>query len=430
MKPWILSLIVALLLQEVTHAASEDGAWITLDQTAWDLLQQTNPGLNSVSSRRVNTGVLIDDEPTLASVYLVKVSESDMQLLPQLVHEKLFHCAGFFAFDSREAAMEFMLAQPRTANFTRPDYSIDYQGLIAPMLVQMSADRIEDTIITLSAFRNRFYNGSYGAEAANWLADHWATLAGLRSDVSIEKVFRGTDAMPSIVLTIEGNELSEQVVVLGGHLDSVNVIDRGSTSHQNSIAPGADDDASGVAGLTEILRQLMSSDYRPRRTIKLMAYSGEEFGLFGSNFIATDFADRNVDVVGVLQLDMTNYQGSVSDMFLIDDYTDAQQNQFLEGLVQAYLPSLKVAHSICGYACSDHASWSRQGYVASFPFEAGFGEHNPAIHSTLDTYAGSGSQANHALKFTRLGLAYAVELGEVSTVHIFEDGFESPIGPN
>jgi leucyl aminopeptidase len=227
-----------------------------------------------------------------------------------------------------------------------------------------------------------------------------------------------------------GNELSEHVVVLGGQLDSVNVIDRGTTSHQNSFAPGADDDASGVAGLTEILRQLMSSDYRPRRTIKLMAYSGEEFGLFGSNFIATDFADRNVDVVGVLQLDMTNYQGSVSDMFLIDDYTDAQQNQFLEGLVQAYLPSLKVAHSICGYACSDHASWSRQGYVASFPLEAGFGEHNPAIHSTLDTYAGSGSQANHALKFTRLGLAYAVELGEVSTVHIFEDGFESPIGPN
>ncbi|WP_370660982.1 M20/M25/M40 family metallo-hydrolase [Massilia cavernae] len=43
-------------------------------------------------------------------------------------------------------------------------------------------------------------------------------------------------------------------------------------------APGADDDASGIAGLTEVLRVLAAGDYKPRRTIKLIAYAAEEVG--------------------------------------------------------------------------------------------------------------------------------------------------------
>lgn len=331
----------------------------------------------------------------------------------------------FFAYDSRAAALESLQAPAQLQNLTRLSYRITHQSVVEPMLAQMTADNIRDTILGLTAFPNRYYNGSHGADAANWLVASWTALAAARSDVHVEEVFRGTDAMPSVVLTIDGDELAGQVVVLGAHLDSVNWKDRGGQSHQNSLAPGADDDASGVAGLTEILRQLMASDFRPQRTIKLMAYSGEEFGLYGSNFIAADYANRNVDVVGVLQLDMTNYQGSVSDIYLIDDYTDAQQNQFLENLVQAYLPALSVGHTTCGYACSDHASWERRGYVASFLFEALLWQGNPAIHSTGDTYAGSGNQATHALKFARLGLAYAVELGRLAGDQIFGSSFET-----
>lgn len=48
------------------------------------------------------------------------------------------------------------------------------------------------------------------------------------------------------------------------------------------------------------------------------------------------------------------------------------------------------------------------------PFEAKLGDDNPYIHSSQDTYANVGNQSAHALKFSRLALAFAVELGDVA----------------
>jgi len=427
MKLVILLVIFAFTLPASQAAQVDESFWISLDEVALGLLQQKYPKLETLPRHQDRSAAEADVDPKQDRIYLARVTASQRDDLIRMVHDQLHHCAGFFAFDSLSEAMQWLDAPTHLGTQTRPDYGIDYQSVVAPMLATMSAVHIGNTIVSLSSFQNRYYNGSHGAQAADWLADTWLAMAVSRPDVSVEKVNRGSDAMPSVVLTIEGAELADQVVVVGAHLDSVNVVDRGGASHANSIAPGADDDASGVAGLTEIFRQLMASGFRPQRTIQLMAYSGEEFGLYGSRFIAADYAGREVDVVGVLQLDMTNYKGSQSDIYLIDDYTDLLQNQFLVDLLDAYLPTLTVAYSRCGYACSDHASWHLNGYVASFPFEAQFGDDNPYIHSSGDTFANSGEQAAHALKFSRLGLAYVVELGEVSGEQIHRDGFESVV---
>jgi leucyl aminopeptidase len=92
-------------------------------------------------------------------------------------------------------------------------------------------------------------------------------------------------------------------------------------------------------------------------------------------------------------------------------YTNAAQNTFLANLATAYLPELTVGYDRCGYGCSDHASWTAAGFAASFPFEAAFVDDNKAIHTAYDTTATFGNQALHAAKFSKLALAYAVELG-------------------
>jgi len=161
---------------------------------------------------------------------------------------------------------------------------------------------------------------------------------------------------------------------------------------------------------------LLSSGYKPKRTLQFMAYAAEEVGLRGSADIADDYAAKGRKVVGALQLDMTNYQGAESDITLISDYTNAAQNDFLANLASSYLPTLSVVRGECGYACSDHASWTSNGYAASFPFEAPLGQDNPFIHSKNDTLAQSGNTASHAIKFSRLALAYAVELGSDAPV--------------
>ena len=73
------------------------------------------------------------------------------------------------------------------------------------------------------------------------------------------------------------------------------------------------------------------------------------------------------------------------------------------------------ACAVFRHGCSDHASWNNRGYVASFPFESSMATHNPFIHSASDTVANFGNQASHALKFTRLALAWAVELASDAT---------------
>jgi leucyl aminopeptidase len=156
---------------------------------------------------------------------------------------------------------------------------------------------------------------------------------------------------------------------------------------------------------------MLAQDYRPKRSIHFVAYAAEEVGLRGSQDIARAFKQGGATVMGVLQLDMTNYKGSANDIVLFTDYTDSKQNAFLAQLVTAYLPGLKLGYDKCGYACSDHASWHAQGFPTSMPFESSFARDNPAIHTAKDTYANSGGQAAHALKFARLAAAFAIELG-------------------
>jgi len=108
---------------------------------------------------------------------------------------------------------------------------------------------------------------------------------------------------------------------------------------------------------------------------------------------------------------MTNYQGSDKDIWLITDHTSEAQNQFLAKLIETYVGAT-YDYDRCGYACSDHASWHRNGVPASMPFESRFRQYNGTIHSVEDTLEVSGNNAQHAVKFARLAAAYAVELGK------------------
>ena len=142
-----------------------------------------------------------------------------------------------------------------------------------------------------------------------------------------------------------------------------------------------------------------------------MAYAAEEVGLRGSTEIAQSYKKKGVNVVGALQLDMTNYQGSDKDIWFMKDFTNAAQTQFLIALNEKYVGAT-WGMDACGYACSDHASWHRAGIPASMPFEARFKDMNQSIHTAKDTLARSKENAEHAVKFARLGASFAIELAK------------------
>jgi len=378
-------------------SASDKKVWITLGDAAFRHVHQLMPGVAPVDSRHLAGGG--------ETVHAVGVSEARLETVADAIHQRPQQCGGF-VFHKTEAEARAALRNT-AATGPSPSYAIDQRDLVEPVLAHMSDKHIEGTIVRLEAFPNRYYKSQSGVDASNWLFTAWSEMAKGRPDIVVKQIAHADYPQKSVMLTIAGSDRPNESVVLGAHLDSILV----SRMSDAAVAPGADDDASGVASLSEALRSMLEQNYRPKRSIHFVAYAAEEVGLRGSQDIARAFKQSGGAVMGVLQLDMTNYKGSTNDIVLFTDYTDSKQNAFLAQLVSAYLPGLKLGYDKCGYACSDHASWQAQGFPTSMPFESSFARDNPAIHTAKDTFANSGGQAVHALKFARLAAAFAIELG-------------------
>lgn len=357
--------------------------------------------LPAVRALAAHDGARFDEIEADDDVAVVELDARELEPLSEQMHAQFHRCGGYMVHATREDALASLA--PRVAPAVHVDDTIDHAAEVEAVLPRLDKARILQTIRELSAMPNRYYQSESGAAASAWLRDRWRSFT-TRPDVTVELVDHGY-AQKSVVLTIPGSTHPEQVVVIGGHLDSI------AFGGTRSNAPGADDDASGIATLTEVVRVLLAADYHPARTVQFIAYAAEEVGLRGSLSIARDYKKRGVDVVGVLQLDMTNYQGSDRDIWLMNDFTSPAQNAFLVKLIERYVGAT-WGWDKCGYACSDHAAWDRAGYPASMPFESRFRDHNKSIHSKKDTLEVSNNNADHALKFARLAASFAIERGK------------------
>ena len=410
---------------DTTHAHSDAAVQLSSMQLEHDPFAP----VYIVTSRRTYDGIRTiarDGMPrrdsTGAALMVSEIKAHQLGDVSEYVHERELRCGGYFAFKSREEADDFIASDRSAAAMEASlaaNYTIDNAATVEPWLPQASEANIYNTINHLQGYQNRYYASSTGKTSAEWIRTTWQGLAAGRGDVSSElfTACGNCSIQPSVILTIQGAELPNEIVVLGAHLDSINANGGGSTLQR---APGADDDASGIATLTEVIRISLATGWRPRRTVKFMGYAAEEVGLRGSRAIAEAFRNGNANVVGVLQLDMTNYKsGAVEDMQLITDYSNADMQAFLVSLFDRYLaPSgLTRGTYTCGYGCSDHASWTSAGYPAAMMFEAGdAGGYFPYIHTTGDTLANMGESAQHSVKFAKLALAFLGELGKTAEV--------------
>lgn len=389
---------LCLSLAATAGSSTRKRAWITMGDAAFRQTKTAAPDMVSIDSRQLRVG------GSSEKVHAIVVDEGRLPAVAGAIHQRLGQCGGFM-YHANEAEARAALERRRLAPPAQT-YRIQQRDVVEPLLASMQEQTIASTIIALSGFPNRYYRSQSGVDASNWLLAAWRELGAGRDDISVAQVVHRGYPQASVTLTIAGSDLADETVVVGAHLDSILSAGMSETAR----APGADDDASGIASMTEALRALIHSGYRPRRTIQLIAYAAEEAGLRGSQDIARQFKQAGRKVAGVLQLDMTNYKGAANDIYLITDYTDGQQNEFIAQLVSAYLPGLKLGYDKCGYGCSDHASWDALGYPVSMPFESSMARDNPHIHTSRDTLANSGNQTAHALKFARLAAAYMVEL--------------------
>ncbi|MHC4330967.1 MAG: M20/M25/M40 family metallo-hydrolase [Planctomycetota bacterium] len=97
----------------------------------------------------------------------------------------------------------------------------------------------------------------------------------------------------NVIGTLEGLQPEQGIVYIGGHYDSV------------SSAPGANDDASGVAATLEAARVLSTKGHRTKATLKFIAFGAEEIGLDGSYwYVVENYGEVTSMGLGMVNLDM------------------------------------------------------------------------------------------------------------------------------
>lgn len=386
--------LIALSLSAASFAAPRT-QWLTVDN---EVLAKIRPKLNkSVQTLYSAQG---------ASV--VKLNQAEIEQLSETIHHELHRCGGFIAHDTYEearGALDFQGDMYFAKHAVFADYSINQASYVVPMVAQIQEPTIRGMIEKLSSFNTRYYKSTTGVQSSEFIRDTWAALSSHRNDVKVELVKHPNWPQASIVMTILGSEKSDELVIVGGHADSIAGMFGGS-----GRAPGADDNASGIATITEVIRVLMVNNFKPKRTIQFMGYAAEEVGLLGSKEIANFYKSKNYKAVGVMQLDMTLNKGTADkDIVMMSDFTNAAQNEFLGKLIDEYV-KVPWGYSRCGYGCSDHASWTAAGYPASIPFESTMEDINGKIHTANDTLQNAGGDAKHAAKFAKLATAFVVEL--------------------
>jgi bacterial leucyl aminopeptidase len=333
--------------------------------------------------------------------------EAEILELARASHEA-GRCGGFMDL-TEDDGLDLSAVATRQPLARVAERTAHARELIRSLVREVSEEELKATVAHLSSYKTRNYKSDTGKEAALWIRDRFQQLAAGRDDVEVE-LFEHSWKQPSVIARIKGSgSRAAETVVIGGHEDSIRLF--GGT---NAAAPGADDDASGVATVLEAFRVLMASGLKPERTLEFMTYAGEEAGLLGSQDIATAYRGRNRDVVGVLQFDMTMFPGPGKEIHFVTDHVNAELTQLVIKLNEEFVGA-PWKETQCGYACSDHASWTRKGYPSAFPFESGFDDSNKKIHTAgdlLDIISPS-----HGVPFAKLAVAFLTEMAQGSRLH-------------
>ena len=315
-----------------------------------------------------------------------------------------------------KAAYNFQ--QPVTRGAPDPD--------ILALTARIDAERWFSAVVGLSAFDRNSFSSMLGV-SHDWILARFAET-GLATQ-SFSFTLNGANAgcsPPQPVVTLanpigvkRGATLPDEWIVIGAHYDSRNTVRCDTTNPQ----PGANDNASGCAGVIELARVFASID--TQRSILFMCFSGEEQGLVGSRrYVESLQQSGEISRVRyMINLDMIGY--AVDDTLATRIETTqtfaSELNRFVIAAA-TYAPELSPIVSTNTQAYSDHWYFLAAGVRGAFTWENGAGIY-PHYHRATDVPANLLRGRELARGILKMDTAIlAAEAGLLPRV--FEDGFE------
>ncbi|NDJ53655.1 MAG: M20/M25/M40 family metallo-hydrolase [Chloroflexi bacterium] len=167
-------------------------------------------------------------------------------------------------------------------------------------VASVSTDQLMSTVDSLAAIPSRHVNSPTVGDAAEWLRDELRSYGGrlVITEQPFPLVWGGIDTFQrNIIATLPGDDPSAGSLVVGAHYDSRTV----DVFNATSLAPGANDNASGSAAVLEMARLL--ADQTPQRTIHFALFSAEEVTLDGSRFFVSQAQQQGETIIAMIALD-------------------------------------------------------------------------------------------------------------------------------
>lgn len=297
------------------------------------------------------------------------------------------------------------------------------------LMDQVSIDSLTATIEHLSSYHTRRYDSRFIYEVQDWLLNRYATLP-LDTVYLHDFQLHGlgiTETADNVIAVQRGTLYPDEYVVCGAHYDSYAYE---GYDPDTISSPGADDNATGVAGIWETARLL--SQYNFERSIIYCNFNAEECGLVGSAAFAKACADQGLDIVGYFNMDMNGYLEEGSDIHVHLLYTtqDSLLANFFFNLCEVYYPEMPIRQAWMEHGDSDYSSFNRNGYAALFPFED-VNASSPFIHSRNDVMGLSVNSLEQSKRFAELNLAAVALLARFDSSTVEEnESLDLSIYPN
>ena len=291
---------------------------------------------------------------------------------------------------------------------------------IRALMDSVNIDSLKADIEHLCSYYNRRFDSRYIYEVQDWLVSRYQAFGVdtvMLHDFKVNKPDWPEETADNILAVQWGTKTPEEFVICGAHYDSWN--DDG-TDPDTIRSPGADDNASGVAGILETARLL--SHHTFDRTIIYANWCAEEIGLVGSAAYAADCAEQLMDIVGYFNLDMTGYLEEGSDIHVHLMYTtqDSTIANYVYNFSHVYFPEMPIRQNWLAWGDSDYSSFNRNGYPAVHPFEDVHAS-SPYIHTRQDNLGRSVNSLEQSKRFTELNLGLVATLAGIN-----HDGFAEP----
>ena len=246
---------------------------------------------------------------------------------------------------------------------------------IEALVNEVSRPSLEATLTHVVSFPTRYSTSAHYAQVVNWARDH---LDMLNYTTQVQNITVNGSASHNLIADKLGSAVGPRdVVLITAHLDSINI-----QGGPIAPAPGADDNASGSAGLLEMAR--VFATHHSEHDLRFILFGGEEEGLFGSTqYVASLSESERNRIRAVVNMDMIGTMNTSARSVMLEGAPVSQT--VINGLADAAAAytDLAVETSLHPFA-SDHVPFISASIPAVLTIE-GADSTNGNIHSIKDT---------------------------------------------